>query len=59
MNALVGQEDKFIRTLFLLVCGMRADDGCRKDGGDFSSAGCGRHLCRGHKFEVLHDGSGE
>ena len=59
MNALVGQEDKFIRTLFLLVYGVRADDGSRKDGSDFSSAGAGAHLPGRCEFEVLHDGSKE
>ena len=59
MNALVGQEDKSFCSLFWIVCDEGADDGGRKDGGDFASTGAGAHLPRRCKFEVLHDGSGE
>lgn len=59
MNALVGQEAKANFSLFWLVRDERADDGGRKDGGDFASTGAGAHLRRRCKFEVLHDGSGE
>lgn len=44
MNALVGQEAKSNFSLFLIVAGERADDGRRKDGGDFASTGAGGHL---------------
>ena len=44
MNALVGQEAKANFSLFWLVSNKRAHDGCRKDGGDFTSAGAGGHL---------------
>ncbi len=59
MNALVGQEAKANFSLFWLVRDERADDGGRKDGGDFASTGAGGHLRGRCKFEVLHDGSGE
>ena len=44
MNALVGQEAKSNFSLFRLIGDKCADDDCRKDGGDFASAGAGRHL---------------
>ena len=44
MNALVGQEAKANFSLSWLVRDERADDGGRKDGGDFTSAGAGGHL---------------
>ena len=44
MNALVGQEAKSNFSLFLIVASERADDGCRKDGGDFTSTVAGGHL---------------
>jgi len=48
MNALVGQEAKAfccrIGSLFWGFCDSSADDGGRKDGGDFSSSGAGGHL---------------
>ena len=56
MNALVGQEAKANFSLFWLFCDVGAGDGCRKDGGDFTCAGGGRHLCRRGEFEVCHDG---
>jgi len=59
MNALVGQEAKANFSLFWLFCDDDADDGGRKDGGDFACAGGGRHLCRRGEFEVCHDGSKE
>jgi hypothetical protein len=59
MNALVGQEAKSNFSLFLIVASECADDGCRKDGGDFASAGAGAHLRGRRQFEVLHDGSEE
>ena len=59
MNALVGQEAKANCSLVLLVCDEGADDGSRKDGGDFTSTGAGGHLRGRCKFEVLHDGSEE
>ena len=59
MNALVGQEAKANFSLFWRFCDDGADDGGRKDGGDFASAGAGGHLGRRCKFEVFHDGSGE
>jgi len=59
MNALVGQEAKANFSLFWLVRDERADDGGRKDGGDFSSTGAGAHLRGRCEFGVLHDGSGE
>ena len=59
MNALVGQEAKSKFRFDWRSSDMCADDGRRKDGGDFASAGAGGHLRRKCKFEVLHDGSGE
>lgn len=55
MNALVGQKAKANFALSWLVSDERADDGGRKDGGDFCSAGAGGDLRRGGKFKVLHD----
>jgi len=59
MNALVGQEAKANFSLFGRFCDSGADDGGRKDGSDFTSAGTGGHLRGRCKFEVLHDGSEE
>jgi len=59
MNALVGQEAKANCSLFRLIRDERADDGRRKDGGDFASTGAGGHLRGRCEFEVLHDGSEE
>jgi hypothetical protein len=59
MNALVGQEAKANFSLFWRFCDDGADDGGRKDGGDFASAGAGGHLRGRCEFEVLHDGSEE
>jgi len=59
MNALVGQEAKANFSLFWRFCDDGADDGGRKDGGDFTSAGAGGHLRGRCEFEVLHDGSEE
>ena len=59
MNALVGQEAKANFSLFWLVRDEGADDGGRKDGSDFASAGAGGHLRGKCEFEVLHDGSGD
>lgn len=59
MNALVGQEAKANFSLFWLIRSKGADDGSRKDGGDFASTGAGAHLRGRCEFEVLHDGSGE
>ena len=59
MNALAEQEAKANLSLAWRFCDDGADDGGRKDGGDFASAGAGRHLCWRCKFEVLHDGSEE
>ena len=44
MNALVGQEAKSNFSLFRLIADECADDGCREDGGDFTSTGAGGHL---------------
>lgn len=59
MNALVGQEAKANCSLFWLDCDEGADNGGRKDGSDFASAGAGGHLRGRSEFDVLHDGSGE
>ena len=59
MNALVGQEAKANCSLFWLIRDEGADDGGRKDGGDFASTGAGAHLRARCEFEVLHDGSEE
>jgi hypothetical protein len=59
MNALVGQEAKANFSLFWLIRDEGADDGGRKDGGDFTSTGAGGHLRGRCEFEVLHDGSEE
>ena len=59
MNALVGQEAKANFSLFGLIRSKGADDGSRKDGGDFASTGAGAHLWGRCEFEVLHDGSEE
>lgn len=59
MNALVGQEAKANFSLLWCFCDDGADDGGRKDGGDFTSAGAGGHLRGRCEFEVLHDGSEE
>ena len=59
MNALVGQEAKANFSLFWRLCDSGADDGGRKDGGNFASTGAGGHLRGRCKFEVFHDGSGE
>ena len=59
MNALVGQEAKANFSLFWRFCDDGADDGGRKDGGDFTSACAGGHLRGRCEFEVLHDGSEE
>ena len=59
MNALVGQEAKANFSLFWFIRSKGADDGSRKDGGDFASTGAGAHLWGRCEFEVLHDGSGE
>jgi len=59
MNALVGQEAKANFSLFGLIRSKGADDGGRKDGGDFASTGAGAHLWGRCEFEVLHDGSEE
>jgi hypothetical protein len=59
MNALVGQEAKANFSLFWRFCDDGADDGGRKDGGDFTRAGAGGHLRGRCEFEVLHDGSEE
>jgi hypothetical protein len=56
MNALVGQEAKANFSLFGRFCDSGADNGGRKDGCDFASAGAGGHLCWRCKFDVLHDG---
>ena len=52
MNALVGQEAKANCSLFWLIRDEGADDGGRKDGGDFTSAGAGRHLRGRCEFEA-------
>lgn len=44
MNALVGQKAKANFSLFWLVSNKCADDGGRKDGGNFISTGAGAHL---------------
>ena len=54
MNALVGQEAKANFSLFWLIRSKGADDGSRKDGGDFASTGAGAHPRRRCEFEVLH-----
>lgn len=59
MNALVGQEAKSNCSLFWLIRDECANDGGRKDGGDFASAGAGGHLRGRCEFEVLHDSSTE
>jgi len=59
MNALVGQEAKANFSLFWLIRSKGADDGSRKDGGDFASTGAGAHLRGRCEFDVLHDGSEE
>ena len=59
MNALVGQEAKANFSLFGGLRNLGADDGGRKDGGDFASTGAGAHLRGRCEFEVLHDGSEE
>ena len=59
MNALVGQEAKANFSLFWLIRSKGADDGSRKDGGDFASTGAGAHLRGRCEFEVLHDSSTE
>ena len=59
MNALVGQEAKANFSLFGLIRSKGADDGSRKDGGDFASTGAGAHLLGRCEFDVLHDGSEE
>ena len=59
MNALVGQEAKANFSLFGLIRSKGADDGSRKDGGDFASTGAGAHLRGRCEFDVLHDGSEE
>lgn len=59
MNALLGQEAKANFSLFGLIRSKCADDGSRKDGGDFASTGAGAHLRGRCEFKVLHDGSGE
>jgi hypothetical protein len=46
MNALVGQKAKVNFSLFGSLRKLGADDGGRKDGRDFASAGAGRHLGR-------------
>lgn len=43
MNALLGQEAKANCSLFRLIRDKGADDGSRKDGGDFASTGAGAH----------------
>jgi hypothetical protein len=59
MNALVGQEAKANFSLFWFIRSKGADDGSRKDGGDFASTGAGAHLRGRCEFDVLHDGSEE
>ena len=59
MNALVGQKAMANLSLFWLSRDEGADDGSRKDGGDFASTGAGAHLWGRCEFEVLHDGSEE
>ena len=59
MNALVGQEAKANFSQFWFIRSKGADDGSRKDGGDFASTGAGAHLWGRCEFEVLHDGSEE
>lgn len=59
MNALVGKEAKANCSLFWRIRDEGPDDGSRKDGGDFASAGAGAHLRGRRQFEVLHDGSEE
>lgn len=54
MNALVGQKAKANFALFAGVSGERADDGGRKDGGDFASALAGTHLRRRRQFARFH-----
>ena len=44
MNALVGKEAKANCSLFWRIRDEGPDDGSRKDGGDFASAGAGAHL---------------
>jgi len=56
MNALVGLEAKANFSLFGLIRSKGADDGSRKDGGDFASTGAGAHLRGRGEFDVLHDG---
>ena len=58
MNALVGQEAKSNFSV-LASPASGADDGRRKDGGDFTSTGAGGHLRGRCEFEVLRDGSEE
>ncbi len=51
MNALVGQEAKANFSLFWLIRSKGADDGSRKDGGDFANTGAGAHLA--DRFAVI------
>jgi len=59
LQGLLGQEAKANCSLFWLIRDEGADDGGRKDGGDFASTGAGAHLRGRCEFEVLHDGSEE
>lgn len=59
MNALAGSKSKLNFSLFLGSCKLSADNGSRKDQGDFTSSVAGRHLRWAYKFDVLHIGSRE
>ena len=59
MNALVRQEAKANLSVFWRFCDSGADNGGRKDGSDFTSAGTGGDLRGRCEFDVLHDGSEE
>ena len=56
MNALVGQKAKANCSLLWLIRNDGANDGCRKDGGNFASTGAGRHTFRRRKFAIFHEG---
>jgi hypothetical protein len=59
MNALVGHKAKSNLSLFLIFSSEGANNGRRKDGGNFANSGGPRHPGRVREFDIFHDCSME